>query len=784
MFAAQNANSGGVAHKKPQKVVDSDSDSTSSDSDSDTDSDDAPLASKLLGHRRTGSGTSTATAATNVSRARMLPKPLIDISGLAPPSLPPLVTDKTPLLMPRTASQEAKDKEAEKAKDTETEKAKDKEGDKENVTVTEVQETPKEPEREKASPSPANAKPSLNDRLARLAASVSNGRSNTLASPDEAEKANTDRGRSPGPPTQPKRSQTLPVEAIVTELSPTSTVPMPSSSPTKTKPNGRSYSASNTFESTGYQDFSDLKPIVPTHIRERSPPPAFSVTSRPASQMSLASHVHFGATRTELSPPGQSTSPPLTTAQARLMAARTPSPATITNQPQTQSPTELRSPTDSLPRPESRPRSESRTNSSPSMRQQPLIPDHILSSSKGFTGGGLLAGAAVATDTGRASPASASSNSTAPPRARRRSQTMEQMPTLQTIKEPTATATMTAAPKPVRPRQVVNLPVSTSSESSQTSASTSASASAPRSTIPPATTSAQQRARARTIETQRDGSGLASPGTLVNMPPVRPFAGGVRGYSPASSTGESSSGRTPITPQDGSELSFSRERAREKERAQGAGPGASAAAVRRGHRKSSSLTFAEVEAQRGRADRDRDRDREEKKEDSVEDTTTAENRRRQRRRSEAMAALELGKIVNGRPPTDHDDDDDRPMDNMPPRMSMMNNMMGVPPTGPMNMNTLSSPMPWSNPQAPMMNPQQFMFTPVPPNADPSFLAAHQQAMMFAKHAYQMAVVQQAMAAAEEEWERGSTAATSMLNGGGGARKHVRRRVCAHDTDGG
>ena len=107
---------------------------------------------------------------------------------------------------------------------------------------------------------------------------------------------------------------------------------------------------------------------------------------------------------------------------------------------------------------------------------------------------------------------------------------------------------------------------------------------------------------------------------------------------------------------------------------------------------------------------------------------------------------------------------------MPPRMSMMNNMMGVSPTPMgmnMNMNMLSSPMPWSNPQPGMLSPQQFMIPPIPQNADASLLAAHQQAMMYAKQAYQMAVAQQAMAAAEEEWERGSTVAASMINGGGG-----------------
>lgn len=52
----------------------------------------------------------------------------------------------------------------------------------------------------------------------------------------------------------------------------------------------------------------------------------------------------------------------------------------------------------------------------------------------------------------------------------------------------------------------------------------------------------------------------------------------------------------------------------------------------------------------------------------------------------------------------------------------------------------------------MLSPAQFM---VPRPPDPNLLMAHQQAMMYAKQAYQMAVAQQAMAAAGEEWERGS-----------------------------
>ena len=51
----------------------------------------------------------------------------------------------------------------------------------------------------------------------------------------------------------------------------------------------------------------------------------------------------------------------------------------------------------------------------------------------------------------------------------------------------------------------------------------------------------------------------------------------------------------------------------------------------------------------------------------------------------------------------------------------------------------------------------------PPTPDATFLAAHQQAMMIAKQAYQVAVAQQAMAVAGEQWERGST-----MGYGGGA----------------
>ena len=101
---------------------------------------------------------------------------------------------------------------------------------------------------------------------------------------------------------------------------------------------------------------------------------------------------------------------------------------------------------------------------------------------------------------------------------------------------------------------------------------------------------------------------------------------------------------------------------------------------------------------------------------------------------------------------------------MGPRMGMFNPMMGAGTgvgMGPM----ANSPMAWnSQPATPggMMNTP--MFPMMTPGADPMLLAAHQQAMMVAKQAFQMAYAQQALAAANEEWERGGTAAS--VYGGG------------------
>lgn len=89
---------------------------------------------------------------------------------------------------------------------------------------------------------------------------------------------------------------------------------------------------------------------------------------------------------------------------------------------------------------------------------------------------------------------------------------------------------------------------------------------------------------------------------------------------------------------------------------------------------------------------------------------------------------------------------------------------GALPNMPMNMNMNMGMMNAWDPQLLMMlQTQQAM------RADPSFFNAHQQAMLFAKQAYQLTVAQQAMEAAGDEWERSSNVngpASGSVYGGG------------------
>ncbi|KAI9453526.1 hypothetical protein BJY52DRAFT_1189510 [Lactarius psammicola] len=292
----------------------------------------------------------------------------------------------------------------------------------------------------------------------------------------------------------------------------------------------------------------------------------------------------------------------------------------------------------------------------------------------------------------------------------------------------------------------------------------------------------------------------ASSGPVVPLP--KPFA--IRDSSPASSAGESSSSRMPVTPRDGSELGVSR-----PGRPGRPGPG---------HRKRASVTFVdEVEANERDARRSSVAPRPSHGPAVVADSSDeeaalrnrerqAEEKRKERRRGEAKAAIELGKVINGPGPIDDDDDDnddddeddDRPM-NVPPRMSMAMGMnRNVPfPSAVSSMGfqgqwTASSgpSQPFANQvgshsmqnllgasagagmglgggmnMAPGMNMNLNMGAAGMGMVDPRMLVAHQQAMMIAKQTYQLAVAQQAMRDAADEWERGS--AISGWGGGGG-----------------
>ncbi|KAF9069306.1 hypothetical protein BDP27DRAFT_1363435 [Rhodocollybia butyracea] len=229
--------------------------------------------------------------------------------------------------------------------------------------------------------------------------------------------------------------------------------------------------------------------------------------------------------------------------------------------------------------------------------------------------------------------------------------------------------------------------------------------------------------------------------------PIKPFA---KSQSPASSTGGSSSANgAPNTPRDGSDIGDSIAHKPFQEEKWGSGVSGLSFGAKHSRRKS--IAFEdEVGSVAGNGK-------------NKETPRDGEARRKERRRSEARAAIELGNTINGPGPIlDDDDDEDLPISQTAAaRMNGMNPMMMNPSMpGMLAPQTTGSPM-WGWPAMPqmpqmpgqMLSPSQFM---VPPPADPAFFAAHQQAMMFAKQAYQMAVAQQAMAAAADEWERGST----------------------------
>ncbi|KAG8760110.1 hypothetical protein FRC11_000963 [Ceratobasidium sp. 423] len=199
---------------------------------------------------------------------------------------------------------------------------------------------------------------------------------------------------------------------------------------------------------------------------------------------------------------------------------------------------------------------------------------------------------------------------------------------------------------------------------------------------------------------------------LGRMPAVRP---GPRPFvtSPPSSTGDSSSGKAPLTPRDGSE------------------------------------------AGRDRSD---------------------EARRKERRRSEAKKSVELGNVINGPGPIPDDEDEDNMSMGHSQlghaaigMMGMGWNQSGFFPPGGAGFGggfPTSQSMPFLHPQmtGQPMPPMGFMPPPPPPGAPEAYLQAHQQAMMIAKQTYLSAVAQQAMAAATEQWERSSNMGGSVYGG--------------------
>lgn len=92
-----------------------------------------------------------------------------------------------------------------------------------------------------------------------------------------------------------------------------------------------------------------------------------------------------------------------------------------------------------------------------------------------------------------------------------------------------------------------------------------------------------------------------------------------------------------------------------------------------------------------------------------------------------------------------------------PMMAMGNQMSMQMPFGGV------SGSPWAANFQPQVSSPQMLVPPqfVVPTVGTNYMVAHQQAMMFAKQAYQIAVAQQAMAAAADEWDRNSVMGGSM-----------------------
>ncbi|KAH8094697.1 hypothetical protein BXZ70DRAFT_354120 [Cristinia sonorae] len=772
------------------------SSSTTSSSQS-SDSDDAPLATLMM-PKRPGSSASNATTG---SRPRMPAKPLIDINTLSNPSLPMPMFGESSLTLSPT--------------------------DEKFTPPPLPQKANKEEERDR--------KPTLTDRLAQVA---QNAASSTIAKSTENPYSRRtgsldmlrDREKVPNPtgkidstaaaplsqPLAPSRSQTAPIgfDPTTSQMSrtPTSNGATRSRTPDPavdriTPRREKRFSVSNP-STPPVVDLTDPTPIRPMPIRERSPPPSFSVTSRPASQLSLGVMVQQSSSpspRTQTQAASQpskiepgtqreqstvrmvgKTAPMHTSAHSTSSESSSSEDDSEDDQPRKRAPVPTHAPASSSRTPTAsasltpspRPRRGSEVLHAPPPRTSSM---YALDVEPRSTKVLVPAGPPSAVSTTSASSASAS---VATPTTRKRASTLVTNGTLDPSKGftggglvanipavPTPTNKSAGHPSSLKMPLVVTptfapAPIpSRTRQRSSTISDNSPSERFPERPILPNASHSSPVAKPVRPPVRPAASQPHSVSGSAALPPSRPFAGDFRGNSPsASSTGDSSSGRTPLTPRDGSEIGFSGRggdsdlgysagRFKEKERWGGSGAGVpssaqSEAAInrKRGHRKSASVSFDEPEKGRLREI------------EGAPKVSGEDERRRERRRSEAKAAIELGNVMNGRGPLADDDDDDLPLNSMNPRMggNMMNPMLNLTPP---------SPMPWGAPNmmAGGMSPMG-MFPPPPPNADPAFLVAHQQAMMVAKQAYQMAVAQQAMAQANEEWERGSNA-TSAFGGG-------------------
>ncbi|KAF9488209.1 hypothetical protein BDN71DRAFT_1594076 [Pleurotus eryngii] len=214
---------------------------------------------------------------------------------------------------------------------------------------------------------------------------------------------------------------------------------------------------------------------------------------------------------------------------------------------------------------------------------------------------------------------------------------------LDTARQRSSTLLPSNSPAPFSTNKAAAIPPSSSSSSSGNTYNSNSSTSNPNNhnssgrnspLTPPAA-----RQRSSTMMPLMAGS----PNVSIFPMPTKPFAKRIE--SPASSTGDSSSGRAPLTPRDGSEVgnlnpaTTGRNGGRKEEWGSGvSGLGLNGG---KGHMKRQSVTFedqSDVGGKTGKGGKNG-------KEKSSESPPNEEQRRKERRRSEAKAAIEVCLIV-------------------------------------------------------------------------------------------------------------------------------------------